>query len=64
MRRLFSTLLTGALALFLACEAQAAASAHLVRVFVYGDSLYAYVDITGAEAPITKADAEIHNPPT
>ena len=59
MRRLFSTLLTGALALFLACEAQAAASADLVRVFVYGDSLYAYVDITGAEAPITKADAEI-----
>ena len=59
MRRLFSTLLTGALALFLACAAQAAASADLVRVFVYEDALYAYVDIAGAEAPITKADAEI-----
>lgn len=51
--------LTLALALSLAAGARAAASAQLVRTFVYQDALCAYVDISGTDQPITKADAEI-----
>ena len=59
MKRLFSLVLTGALALTLAASAHAAAAAQLVRAFVYQDTLYTYVDISGTDQPITKADAEI-----
>ena len=59
MRRIVSLCLAAALALSLAVGARAAAAAELERAFVYGDTLYTYVDITGADQPITKADAEI-----
>ena len=59
MKRLFSLALALLLAMSLAGGASAAASAQLVRVFEYGDQLYTYVDIDGADQPITKADAEI-----
>ena len=59
MKRLTSLCLALGLALSLAVGARAAASAAIQRAFVYGDTLYTYVDIDGAEAPITKADAEI-----
>ena len=59
MKRFFSMALTLALALSLAAGARAAASAQLVRTFVYQDALCAYVDISGTDQPITKADAEI-----
>ena len=59
MKRIFSAALTAVLLLFMATGASAAASARLVRAFVYEDHLYTYVEISGAEAPITKADAEI-----
>lgn len=59
MKRIFSLALTLALALSLAAGASAAAEARLVRAFVYQDTLYTYVDISGADQPITKADAEL-----
>ena len=59
MRRIVSLCLAASLALSLAVGARAAAAAELERAFVYGDTLYTYVDITGADQPITKADAEI-----
>ena len=59
MKRLFSLALTLVLALSMTAGARAAASAQLVRAFVYEDHLYTYVDIAGTEQPITKADAEI-----
>ena len=59
MKRLVSVIFTLAAAVSLAAGARAAASARLVRAFVYQDTLYTYVDLTGTEAPITKADAEI-----
>lgn len=59
MKRLTALFLTLALAASLGLGARAAASARLVRAFVYQDTLYTYVDLTGTEAPITKADAEI-----
>ena len=58
MKRLTALFLTLALAASLGLGARAAA-ARLVRAFVYQDTLYTYVDLTGTEAPITKADAEI-----
>ena len=59
MRRIVSLCLAASLALSLAVGARAAAAAELERAFVYGDTLYTYVDITGADQPITKADADI-----
>lgn len=59
MKRLTALFLTLALAASLGLGARAAAAARLVRAFVYQDTLYTYVDLTGTEAPITKADAEI-----
>ena len=59
MKRLASLMLTLALALSLGLSAQAAAAARLVRTFVYQDTLYTYVDLTGTDQPITKADAEL-----
>ena len=59
MKRLFSLLLTLALALTLAAGAAAAASAQLTRAFVYQDTLYTYVNLTGTDQPVTKANAEI-----
>ena len=47
MKRIFSLALTLALALSLAAGASAAAEARLVRAFVYQDTLYTYVDISG-----------------
>ena len=57
MKRLWPLFLLAALCLCV--SALAAGSAELVRTFVYGDTLYAYVDITGTDQPITKADAKI-----
>ena len=57
MKRLWPLALLAALCL--SVSARAAGSAELVRTFVYDDTLYAYVDITGADQPITKADAGI-----
>ena len=59
MKRLTALFLTLALAASLGLGARAAAAARLVRAFVYQDTLYTYVDLTGTEAPITKAEAEI-----
>ena len=59
MKRMFSMALALMTAVALTAQAGAAASAQLVRAFVYEDHLYTYVEISGAEAPITKADAEI-----
>ena len=53
MKRLFSLLLTLALALTLAAGAAAAASARLTRAFVYQDTLYTYVNLTGTDQPVT-----------
>ena len=47
MRRIVSLCLAASLALSLAVGARAAAAAELERAFVYGDTLYTYVDITG-----------------
>ena len=59
MKRFISLVLSLGMALSLTVSAQAAPAASLVRTFLYGDSLYTYVDISGTEAPITKADAQI-----
>ena len=59
MKRMVSVAFAMLLALSLAAGAGAAASARLVRTFVYQDTLYTYVDLTGTDQPITKADAEI-----
>ena len=58
MRRLWSLVLSVILAAALGGEALAA-SAEMIRAFVQGDVLYAYVDLTGNESPITKAEASI-----
>ena len=59
MKRLLLVCLTAVTAALLALPAQAAASADLVRTFVYEDTLYAYVELTGSAQPITKADARL-----
>ena len=59
MKRLWTLALSLVLALSLGGNALAATSVDLIRAFVYGDTLYTYVDITGNEAPITKAEASI-----
>ena len=57
MKRLWTLILSLLLAASLGGSALAAASAEVTRAFVQGDTLYAYVDLTGNEAPITKAEA-------
>lgn len=59
MRRFFSGALALLLAAALAVPGRAAASAEIVRAFVCDGTLYTYVAIEGAEAPITKAEARI-----
>ena len=59
MKRLWTLALSLALAATLGGNALASASAELIRTFVYGDTLYTYVDIAGNTAPITKAEAGI-----
>ena len=59
MKRLASLFLALLLALSLGLSAQAAASARLVRAFVYQDALYTYVDLTGTDRPITRAEASM-----
>lgn len=59
MRRFLSGALALLLAAALSMPGRAAASAEIVRAFVYDGTLYTYVSIEGAEAPITKAEARI-----
>ena len=59
MKRMVSLAAALALSLALSAGAQAAAAARLVRAFVYQDNVYTYVEISGTDQPITKADAEI-----
>lgn len=59
IRRFLSGALALLLAAALAMPGRAAASAEIVRAFVYDGTLYTYVAIEGAEAPITKAEARI-----
>lgn len=59
MKRIWSLLTAAALASLLCVNAWAAGSAEIVRAFVYEGTLYTYVDITGTESPITKAEAKI-----
>lgn len=59
MRRFLSGALALLLAAALVMPGRAAASAEIVRAFVYDGTLYTYVAIEGAEAPITKAEARI-----
>lgn len=59
MKRLLSMLTALLLAAVLGVPAGAAASAEIVRAFVYDGMLYTYVTVDGAEKPITKAEAKI-----
>ena len=59
MKRLWTPALSLVLAALLGVNVSAAASARVIRAFVQGDTLYAYVELTGSEAPITKAEAGI-----
>ena len=59
MKRLLSWLLAAALVPVLCLTALAAGEAQLVRAFVYDGTLYAYVDVTGNDRPITQVNAQI-----
>ena len=59
MKRLLSLLTALILAVILSVPAGAAASAEIIRAFVYGGMLYTYVTVDGADKPITKAEAKI-----
>lgn len=59
MKRICSLLTAAVLASLLCVNAFAAGSAEIVRAFVCEGTLYTYVDITGTERPITKAEARI-----
>lgn len=61
MKRFFSLLTAAALAAALCGQALAAGTAELVRTFVYGDTLYTYVALSGADGPITKTEAKLGN---
>lgn len=56
-------ILCGAAALLLALllygQALAAASAEPVRIFVYEDTLYTYMELEGVDSPITQVEAKI-----
>ena len=47
------------LALLLCGQALAAASAEPVRIFVYEDTLYTYMELEGVDSPITQVEAKI-----
>ena len=47
------------LALLLCGQALAAASAEPVRIFVYEDTLYTYIELEGVDSPITQVEAKI-----
>ena len=47
------------LALLLCVQALAAASAEPVRIFVYEDTLYTYMELEGVDSPITQVEAKI-----
>ena len=59
MKRLCSFLAALLLIPCLCAGVQAAASAQIVRAFVSEGCLYTYVDLSGNEQPITKAEARI-----
>ena len=59
MKRLCSFLTALLLIPCLCAGVQAAASAQIVRAFVSEGCLYTYVDLSGNEQPITKAEARI-----
>ena len=59
MRRLLYLLAAAVVLPLLGTTAMAAAQAELVRAFVYDQTLIAYVDITGTDQPVTKAEAKI-----
>lgn len=59
MKRFLSLLAAVLLLPGLCLGARAAAGADLVRAFVSDGALYTYVDITGTELPITKAEARL-----
>lgn len=59
MKRLLSWLLAAALLPILCLTARGLGRAELVRTFVYEGTLYAYVDITDNDRPITQANAQI-----
>ncbi len=59
MKRLLRVCLAALTAVLLVLPVRAAAGARLVRTFVYEDTLYTYVELTGTDQPITKADARL-----
>ena len=61
MKRFFSLLTAAVLAAALCGQALAAGSAELVRTFIYENTLYTYVSLTGTDQPITKAEAKLGN---
>lgn len=61
MRRLLYLLTALVLAAFMGTSVLAAAQAELVRAFVHEGTLTVYVDLSGAEQPVTKAEAKIGN---
>ena len=61
MKRFFSLLTAAVLAAALCGQALAASSAELVRTFIYENTLYTYVSLTGTDQPITKAEAKLGN---
>ena len=61
MKRFFTLLTAAVLAAALCGQALAAGSAEVVRTFVYENMLYTYVALSGADQPITKAEAKLGN---
>lgn len=61
MKRFFSLLTAAVLAAALCGQALAAGSAELVRTFIYENTLYTYVALTGTDQPITKAETKLGN---
>ena len=59
MKRFLRFFLGAAAAACLCVSALAAASADLVRTFVYDGTLYTYVVLSGVTEPITKAEATV-----
>lgn len=59
MKRFLLTCLSILLVVLLSLPVLAAETADLVRAFVYGDTLYTYVELTDVDRPITKADATL-----
>ena len=59
MKRFLRFFLGAAAAACLCVSALAAASADLVRTFVYDGTLYTYVVLSGVTEPITKAEAAV-----